>query len=122
VTALEALIGAKEELAFKLSFRVASILANDDEERAELLLKIKQFYTTRSRIVHGGRLRQQDRDLVTDDSPLRGIVRQILRATLHLAVDEGKQLTPHFVDEELDRTLVHSENREALRKEMGLSV
>jgi hypothetical protein len=121
VTALEALLGAKDELTFKLSFRVASILASDDEERAELLLEMKKFYGARSRIVHGGELRQQHLDLVADDAALRDIVRRVLRGVLHLAVEHGKHLTRRFVDEELDGILVHTENRETLRRAMGLT-
>lgn len=121
VTALEALLGATQELAFKLAFRVASVLANDDDERAELLSEMKKFYGTRSAIVHGGELRQSHLDLISDDTPLRGVLRRALRAVLHLAVQHRKQLTRTFVDEDLDAILIHAESRQALRHEMGLT-
>jgi hypothetical protein len=120
ITALEALLGAKEELAFKLSFRVASILAASDHDRAILLAEMKRFYTTRSTIVHGGELRQQHLDLINDDTALRDVVRRVLRAVLHLAVEHEKHLTRKFVANDLDGILVHSEEREALRREMAL--
>jgi len=37
ITALEAVLGTEAEIAFKLSFRVASLLAGSDGERATLL-------------------------------------------------------------------------------------
>lgn len=121
ITALEALLGARDELAFKLSFRIASILADDDNERVELLSEMRRFYATRSRIVHGDTLRQQHLDLVTDDTPLRVVLRRVLCATLHLAVEHGRQLSQRFIDEDLDRLLIHVANRQALRREMGLT-
>jgi hypothetical protein len=120
ITALEALLGGKDELTFKLSFRVASILGDSDDDRLELLSRMKQFYRTRSRIVHGGELRQPDLDLVTNDAPLRAVLRRVLLAVLHLSVVSRTQLVKKFVDEELDGILIHSEKREALRGAMGL--
>jgi len=54
ITALEALLGTETEISFKLAFRVATLLAESDAKPAELLELMKDFYDTRSKIVHGG--------------------------------------------------------------------
>jgi hypothetical protein len=41
--AFEALLGADNEIAFKLSFRIASILADTNAERSNLLKLLKSF-------------------------------------------------------------------------------
>ena len=59
ITALEALLGGDTEISFKLSFRVAGLLAANDKDRAALLTQVKEFYDSRSRIVHGGLLNEK---------------------------------------------------------------
>jgi hypothetical protein len=71
VTALEALLGADNEIAFKLSFRVASILADTDEERGNLLKLLKDFYNTRSRVIHGANLQAKHQTLLQRVGKLR---------------------------------------------------
>ena len=45
-TALEALLGTLTEISFKLSFRVAALLATNDDQRSDLLKLMKDFYDT----------------------------------------------------------------------------
>jgi hypothetical protein len=51
ITAIEALLGTETEISFRLSFRVAALLATNDQERGTLLTLMKDFYDTRSKIV-----------------------------------------------------------------------
>jgi hypothetical protein len=71
VTALEALLGADNEIAFKLSFRIASILADTNEERSDLLKLLKDFYDTRSRVIHGENLKEKHLALLRRVDELR---------------------------------------------------
>jgi hypothetical protein len=43
ITVLEALLGTDTEISFKLSFRVAALLATNDTERGDLLKLIREF-------------------------------------------------------------------------------
>ncbi|MCH8144066.1 MAG: hypothetical protein IIA55_05020 [Gemmatimonadetes bacterium] len=85
VTALEARLPTNAELTFKLAYRVAGLLATDDDERVTYFNRMKTYYQTRSRIVHGSSLNAKDRELIRNDEPLRSIVRQLLVGFLHLA-------------------------------------
>jgi hypothetical protein len=119
ITALEAVLGSRTEIAFKLAFRVAGLVATNDDERASVFEEMKGFYSTRSALIHGAlsdthqtRLDQVDR--------LRDIVRQLLRAFVHLATSEndyGKQ----FFQERLDSALQQDAARDAVRRAMGLA-
>jgi hypothetical protein len=61
ITSLEALVGISAELRFRIAFRVAGLLAESHAERAALLQSMKDFYDTRSAVVHGGRLNAKQR-------------------------------------------------------------
>lgn len=87
ITALEALWKLEQELSFRLAFRTASLLAHSDDERVALYSKLKDYYTIRSRIVHGGVLSDKQEAELRVDEPLRDIVRRCLRGFLHLAVN-----------------------------------
>jgi len=120
ITALEAVLGSEVEIAFKLSFRVASLLAATDEQRATLLKTIKGFYDARSRIVHGGRLgKKQSASLAAVDD-LRDIVRRLLRSFVLFAADDARKVGKRFFTEELDAALVDTRCREHLRELLGL--
>jgi len=120
ITALEAVLGSEVEIAFKLSFRVASLLAATDEQRATLLKTIKGFYDARSRIVHGGRLgKKQSASLAAVDD-LRDIVRRLLRSFVLFAADDARKVGKKFFTEELDAALVDTRCREHLRELLGL--
>jgi hypothetical protein len=80
ITALEAVLGTEAELSFRLAFRVSGLLAATDDERARLLKLIKGFYDTRSRVVHGGALKQKHKQHLGMIDDLRSLVRRLLRS------------------------------------------
>ena len=120
ITALEALLPTNAELAFKLAYRVAGLLATDDAMRVSYFNKMKAYYRTRSKIVHGSRLNARDRELIRDDEPLRSIVRRLLVGFLHLAESTQIKLGGKFYEEQLDGDLLHGRKRNNLRRAMKL--
>jgi hypothetical protein len=120
VTALEAILGTEDELTFKLSFRIASLLAETEDQRVELFKTMKEYYAVRSRIVHGGELRQRHLDLVNSQRPLREIVRRLLVAVLEAYTETDSPFQRTYVRERLDEVLLHAERRDALRAKIGL--
>jgi Apea-like HEPN len=121
VTALEALLGADNEIAFKLSFRVASILADTDEERSNLLKLLKNFYNTRSRVIHGANLQAKHQTLLQSVDELRNIVKRLLVAFIRLGNTKPAEYGKNFWQEKLDALLVNTVERERLRVALGLS-
>jgi hypothetical protein len=121
VTALEALLGAENEIAFKLSFRVASILADTDEERGNLLKLLKDFYDTRSKVIHGANLRAKHQALLQRVDELRNIVKRLLVAFIRLGNTKPVEYGKNFWQEKLDGTLVNTVERGKLRVALGLS-
>ena len=120
ITALEAVLGTESEIAFKLSFRVASLLAATDEQHATLLKAVKGFYDARSRIIHGGRLgKKQSASLAAVDD-LRNMVRKLLCSFVQFAADDARAVSKRFFVEELDAALVGAKSREDLRLLLGL--
>jgi hypothetical protein len=121
ITALEAVLGTEAEIAFKLSFRVASLLASTDEQRAALLTTVKGFYDARSRIVHGGRLGRKQSTALAAIDDLVDMVRRLLRSFVLFAADDARQVAKRFFAEELDAALVDARRREDLRGLLGLT-
>ena len=121
ITALEAILGDRAEISFKLSFRVASLLAATDAERAALLKAMKGYYDARSRTVHGDRLgKKQSASLAAVDD-LQDLVRRLLRSFVLFAADDDLHVEKQFFVEELDAALVDAGRREELRKLLGLA-
>jgi len=120
VTALEALLGAENEIAFKLSFRVASILADTDEERSNMMILLKDFYDTRSRVIHGSNLQQKHQTLLQRVDELRNIVKRLLVAFIRLGNTKPPKYGKDFWQAKLDGTLVNTVERERLRGALGL--
>lgn len=120
ITALEAVLGGETEIAFKLAFRVASLLAATDEQRSVLLKAVKGFYDTRSRIVHGGRLGKNQNASLTSVDDLREIVRRLLWSFVRFAADDARRIEKGFFAQELDAALVNASRREHLRELLGL--
>lgn len=119
VIALEALLGEETEIAFKLAFRTSGLLARDDNERVALFNRMKSYYDTRSKIVHGTPLKEKQLRVVQNPEDLIGIVRQLLVAFLHL-IESGSLPTTEFRGN-IDAALQHSQQRDELRKRMGLA-
>ncbi len=119
ITALEALLGTDTEISFKLSFRVAALLATNNDKRSDLLRLMKKFYETRSKLVHGASLKKKQQDMLQRVDELRSIVRQLLRAFIRLSVTPKIPYNKEFWDD-LDAALVNSTEREKLRTALGL--
>jgi hypothetical protein len=116
---LEALVGSDQELAYKLAIRVSGLLGETDQERVALFKRVKSFYDTRSKIVHGGALRPAQQDKVQAEPELRDILRRLLLGFLRLTDSAHTQPTRKFVEEQLDEVLLDTERRSALRSAMG---
>jgi hypothetical protein len=121
ITALEAILGSETEIALRLSFRVASLLAATDEQRSTLLKAVKGFYDARSRIVHGGRLGKKHNASLAAVDDLRDVVRRLLRSFVVFAAAEARHLDERFFAEELDAALVDASRREHFRGLLGLT-
>jgi hypothetical protein len=121
ITSLEALLGSETEIAFRLSFRVAALIAVDDQQRGELLKKVKGFYDTRSRIVHGGALGKKHQDRLQDIETLAEMVRRLLRAFVGFAIAPVSGYERSFWQKDLDATLLDAAKREKLLEALKLS-
>jgi hypothetical protein len=97
ITALEALVGISTEIRLRIAFRVAGLLAESHAERVALLQSMKEFYDTRSAVVHGGRLSAKQRGHLEHFEDLRGIVRRLLRSFVILSV-RGSSRCPRLVN------------------------
>ena len=96
VTLIESLLtpDPQQELTYKMAIRGASLLDSDPQDRLELFDLLKDFYNTRSKIVHEGRTGKDDSYGINDAIPnnLIKVSRQIfLRyiCVLHLALHGG---------------------------------
>ena len=88
ITALEALLRIDFELAFRSAFRVAGILASSDDERMDIFDRMRSYYDTRSKIVHGSQLREKHQSDLQNQEPLLQWTRLLLLGFLQLA-DRG---------------------------------
>lgn len=120
ITALEALLGTETEIAFKLAFRVAALLASSDSERAQMFKTMKDFYDTRSKLVHGAALKAKHHQCLQRVDDLRALVRKLLRAFVALAANPPEMYNKAFFNERLDMALIDATERERLRATLGL--
>ena len=128
ITAAEALLGTKDEIAFRLAFRVAMILGGDDQERVHIFERMKGYYDTRSSVVHGGsrlytrsgRLKDRPRWHLENQQDLREYLRRLLVSFVNLSLTSEHSFNRDFFEENrLDSTLLHDERRSELRVAMG---
>jgi len=121
VTALEAMLGTRSgEISFRLALRVAGLLANDDAGRAGLFQAVREFYDTRSLIVHGVRLSKRHQARLESVDELREIVRRLLRGFIRLALTARQEYGRKFFERNLEPNLLQSREREQLRSTLGL--
>jgi len=120
ITALEAVLGTEAEISFKLAFRVASLLAATDHQRAALLEDVRSFYDTRSKLVHGKSLKKKHLANLERVDELRATVRCLLRAFVGFAATGPSNYTKEFFEAHLDAALVDASQRAALRTAIGL--
>jgi len=100
---------------------VASLLAANDNDRSAVLRLMKSFYDTRSKLVHGGRLKEKHQSLLQRVEELRSIARRLLKSFVEFAVTPPGQYGKEFWDD-LDAALVNSAQREGLRTALGLNL
>lgn len=127
ITAAEALLGTSDEVTFRLAFRVAAILADDDDARVRIFELMKGYYDTRSRVVHGGsalynkqgQLKAKPQWHLENQQHLRDFVRRLLVGFIRLAVTDGHSFDEKFFQDTLDSVLLHGIRRSELRAAMG---
>src|ERR1022692_252722 len=109
---LEALLVPEEEgIAFRLAQRVANLLGGDAKIRKEIFREIRDFYSVRSKIVHGAKFKRKEFDTVQKLDWLREITRRVLLSVMALAADVGLEpdlyvaLNDMCFDDELRRSL-----------------
>jgi hypothetical protein len=122
MTALEALLGTETEIAFKLAFRVAALLASSDTERGRMLKMMKDFYDTRSKLAHGSGLREKHRHCLAQVDELRSLLRRLLRSFVAFAANPPELYDKTFFKEQLDAALVDATEREKLRNALELNL
>ena len=127
ITAAEALLGTPHEATFRLAFRVASVLGNDDDDRVRIYELMKGYYDTRSSVVHGGsrlynqqgQLREKHRQHLENQQDLRDVVRRLLVGFIRLTLSSEHSFNNEFFEQRLDSALLHSTKRSELRVAMG---
>ncbi len=81
IIALENLFlkGTRQELGYKLSMRTAHLLGQNESHRNELYEFVKEAYSLRSAIIHGGNIKKQNQ--LNDEYLLktRGILRESIK-------------------------------------------
>ncbi|MGB6483759.1 MAG: hypothetical protein WBE86_09770 [Candidatus Acidiferrales bacterium] len=105
-TCLESLLSTSEqEISFKLSLRVATFLADENEKREELFQAAKEVYRTRSKIVHGAKIHrdQETAAIVLVESMLpqaerlaRGCLAKVLRLRIEALFENAEKLNTVF--------------------------
>jgi len=93
------LLPEKDELALRLSIRVANLLT-DIADRQDTLKKMKKAYKLRSDAVHGGQI--NDKEIVKCVEVIEELLRQSLRSVLKL-IEQGQRL-PHIISRLDDAT------------------
>jgi len=119
ITTLEALLGIESELSFRLSFRVANLLAANDTKRVDLFRSLREFYDTRSTLVHGAPLKDKHRQRLEKIDDLLAIVRRLLRAFVTFAATPAPGYKSLF--KQLDAELLDAAKREKLRAVLQLN-
>ena len=119
--AIEALLGTNQEITYRISTRVASILAGGDEDRLKLYKDMKLYYDTRSRILHGGEPEKKHLAVIQNSSPLIDVVRRLLLGFLRVATGTSKfNRSKTYSDGTFDELLLYPPTREKIRQAMGL--
>jgi hypothetical protein len=119
ITAFEALFKMRDELAFKLSTRVAYLLGASNAEKVSIYTDMKNFYSLRNDIVHGSELNHKDLESLGKVEDLVDYLRRCLRAFISLGRCEPKILTKEFYDL-LDNKLIDDDERKNIQKHAGI--
>lgn len=107
---LEALyLKETQELSYRLSHRVASLLGNTDEERRKVFKNVKRLYKKRSKLVHG-----ESVSVSWDEVKL---VRKYLRESIKRFLALSQQYSRDSIIRELDLGVIDETKRIALQKD-----
>lgn len=116
---LEALVGTTgPELSYTLAIRASGLLTDSDSDRVALFERMRSFYATRSRLVHGGSLKSKHWSDIGREPELRDILRRLLRGFLNLCQSTEFYPTPELL-ERVDVMLLDSEQRTRLGAAMA---
>src|SRR5262249_38882947 len=118
--ALEALLGTEQEITYRLSIRLAGLLAADDDERQRIYQTVKKYYDVRSKIVHGAELKEKHLALIRDPGELVHLLRRTLLAFLQISTGPSLFNSRDKLNQSLDILLLHAKERDELRGAMGL--
>lgn len=103
MTALEALLTKKEEtegLTYRLALRIANLLGTDASSRKATFRQVKEFYSLRSKIVHGVTLDKKLLGRLSELDELREMVRRVLLSSMALFSEGTKPADlPDVLDE-----------------------
>jgi hypothetical protein len=83
---------------------------------------MKDFYSIRSTVVHGGTLNAKQRRRLHNFDELHQVLRRLLRSFVGFSVNPPRSYTKKFFTQLLDITLVDATEREKLRTALGLVV
>lgn len=90
IVALEALLVPETEgITYRLCQRVANLLGSDAASRKELFRRVTDFYSLRSKMVHGAKLKSRDIDASQELDKLREITRRVILSVIALASEIG---------------------------------
>jgi UDP-2,3-diacylglucosamine pyrophosphatase LpxH len=112
--ALEALYSDRSgELSYKLSNRMASLLARTDQERGDIFEHVRDLYDKRSKIIHGDLEKVTNEDMVR----LSSLTKHSLTAVFRLLrlYQTRKKILPL-----IDRALHDSSLRRKIQAEAGI--
>ena len=121
ITSLEAILGTRTEIAYRLATRVSGLLATDDDERVTIFESVRGFYDARSELVHGSPLSRKNKDRLERVDELRDLVRRLLLGFVTLATNPSNPFDRAFFEKGLDAALLRSGDRERIRREMALA-
>jgi hypothetical protein len=102
------------ELSYRLSHRVASLLAASEEERARIFDKVRDLYDKRSRIVHGNTEAVSDEDMAE-------LARYVTRSMLAFCPLIQIHGTKDKIIRLMDQSVLSSDARERLRKDAQIA-
>jgi len=92
---IEAVFGMNSELVFRISLLAASLLAPRGQQRKEKSQEIRKLYSVRSKVVHGGEVKEEHMNRAMNDSF------QLLKSLILLSAERGHSLGPKDFDEAL---------------------
>lgn len=107
--AIEALFGGRNELKYRISHRVASLLGKNDGSREEIFTTMKKLYDKRSDIVHGRKTELTEGDVRAGQSYLSDAIDCFLALS--------QKHSREYIHQTLDNAVINNKKREEFQKE-----